>query len=219
MKSRKAAWIIAFTLPLWLAPLCIGASRLIGSKLLGFETASGCLLLSMVLVAAYTDSRYWRIPNWTTYTTALWALAINGYQSLLGTDVTQQLLGAIGIGQCLIGFSALFFGMLVITSFTGGGAGDVKFAGAIGSLLGLANGFEALTISFVGCSIVVLLQWAIKQLNSTQGTKDESGLLGREKPSNNPLKAVTPLAPYFAFGTIVVMMRESGLIEFSIIGE
>ena len=222
MKTRKAAWIIALTLPFWLVPLWLGLMKLIGASPVGFATAAGCLLTAMVLVAAYTDSRHWRIPNWATYTGTLWALAINGCQSLFGTEVSQQWLGTIGFDQSLLGFFALFLGMLIVTSFSGGGAGDVKMAGAIGSFLGLTDGFEAILVSFVSCAIVVLFQSALRPLmaNANAKIQDEhnSNLIGNErKPSNNPFKAVIPLAPFFAFGAIAVTMRNTGLVHFSII--
>ena len=225
MKSRKAAWIIAATLPIWFIPLWLGIVRLTGFNFIGLGTATGGLLTVLVLVAAYTDSQYWRIPNWLTYTGTLWALAINSGQSLVGNETSRQMLGAVGIGQSLLGFAALFFGLLIVCSFSGGGAGDVKMGGAIGSFLGLKNGFEAFLITYVACAVVVMLQTAVNALRADakqEEAENDQGaqLLGEEKQSKvNFFRRPVPLAPFFALGTIAVLLRESGLFEFSVFGK
>ena len=224
MKSRKAAWIIAATFPIWFVPLWLGIVRLTGSNFVGLGTATGGLLTVLVLVAAYTDSQHWRIPNWLTYTGTLWAIAINAGQSLFGNESSQQMLGAVGIGQSLLGFAALFFGLLIVCSFSGGGAGDVKMGGAIGSFLGLKNGFEAFLITYVACAIVVMLQTAINSLRADaqrEEAENDHGaqLLGKENQSGrNFFRRPVPLAPFFALGSIIVLLRETGLFEFSIFG-
>lgn len=225
MKSRQAAWIIAATFPIWFIPLWLGIVRLAGSSFAGPATATGGLLTVLVLVAAYTDSQRWRIPNWLTYTGTLWALAINACQTLFGNEISQQMLGTVGIGQSLLGFAALFFGLLVVCNFSGGGAGDVKLGGTIGSFLGLKNGFEAFLITYVACAIIVILQTGLNSIRSDEKTKDSENaqgaqLLGEEtQPNSNLLRRPVPLAPFFALGSIVVLMRETGLFEFSIIGD
>ena len=223
MKSRKAAWIIAATFPIWFIPLWLGMVRLTGSQFVGIGTATGGLLTVLVLAAAYTDWHHWRIPNWLTYTGTLWALAINLCQTLFGNETSQQMLGAVGIGQSLLGFAALFFGLLIVCSFSGGGAGDVKLGGAIGSFLGLKNGFEAFLITYVSCAIIVMLQTAINSMRADakpEKAEDVQGaLLGEEQPTNSSLfRRPVPLAPFFALGSIAVLLRETGLFEFSIFG-
>ena len=227
MKSRKAAWIIASTFPLWFVPLWLGLGKIIGANFTGLATATGGLLTVLVLTAAYTDSQKWRIPNWLTYVGTLWAFAINLAQSVFGNETSQQLLGAVGIGPSLLGFAVFFTGLLIVFSFSGGGAGDVKIGGAIGSFLGPKLGFEAILITYVGCAIVVVFQALAKltlsgKADDAAGDQHETGgkLLGEEpSESINLLKTRIPLAPFFALGTIVILMRESGFFKFSIIGE
>ncbi len=217
--SRKQAWIAAWTFPIWFVPVWLGLYYLTGAPFVGIATASGCILLAIVLISARTDLESRRIPNWATYTGVVWAFAINAYQTWLGTEFTQQVLGSIGIGNSLIGFAALFFGLLIVFSFSGGGAGDVKLAGAIGSFLGLKNGFEAILLTFVSCAVIVMIQQGFKLLGRKQISEStsEGSLIGDETPVS-PLKAKVALGPFFAIGTIAVLLRESGLLDFSIIG-
>ena len=181
MNSRHTPWIIAGTFPLWFVPLWLGLWRLTGVNLSGLTTACGGLVTAMVLVSAYTDSKEFRIPNWVTYTGALWGLAINAGQSLLGNETSQQWLGAVGIGQSLIGFVVIFAGLLVIFIFSGGGAGDVKLGSAIGSYLGLKHGFEALVITYITCAVIVLLQTAAKKMAPKKNESSDGALLGEER--------------------------------------
>ena len=191
----------------------------------GLFTATGGLLLVLLLVVAKTDIDSKTIPNWATYTGVVWALLINAGQTFFGTEASQQILGAVGLGSCSIGFAALVFGLLVIFSFSGGGAGDVKLIGAIGAFLGLKDGFEAALLSFLGCALIVMFQSVLKNGFSFRSqTTAESGVMLGETDSNKSkmksgLKAEIPLAPFFAMGVLLVLMRESSLIDFVIIGD
>jgi prepilin peptidase CpaA len=217
--SRKQAWIAAATFPIWFVPVWLGFCYVMGAPFGGIATASGSILLAIVLISARTDLESRRIPNWATYTGVVWAFAINAYQTWFGTEFTQQVLGAIGIGNSLIGFAALFFGLLVVFSFSGGGAGDVKLTGAIGSYLGLQHGFEAILLAFVSCALFVLVSQVFKFLGRKPVTEPqtEEGLIEGKAP-DTLMKAKVALGPYFAIGAIAVLLRESGLINFSIIG-
>src|SRR6478609_2330404 len=80
----------------------------------------------VVLVAAFTDLRWRRIPNWLT----LPALPIGiAAQTVYGDGFWQGLLGALG------GFAAL----LVLFLVGAGGAGDVKLFTVVGSFVGIRN--------------------------------------------------------------------------------
>ena len=229
--ARKTAWIIALSLPLWFVPLWISVCKLAGTPFSGLATATIGLLLVMLAVAATTDSNSRLIPNWITYSGILWGLGINGYQTWFGNESTRQMLGAIGLLDSLAGFAGLFFGLLVIFSFSGGGAGDVKLAGAIGSFLGLQVGFEAILISFVCCAVIVLGRIIIERTfprlllhanwpNEETSMLDENGhemSIRGNSPEQNPLQLSIPLAPFFAIGTFVCLLRLAGIIEFEII--
>src|SRR5262249_2337830 len=83
--------------------------------------------LSLVVwIAAFTDLRSRRIPNWLT----LPALPIGILaQALYGDGAWQGLLGALG------GFVALF----ALFGVGAGGAGDVKLFTVVGSFVGIRN--------------------------------------------------------------------------------
>jgi prepilin peptidase CpaA len=80
----------------------------------------------VVLIAAFTDLRSRRIPNWLT----LPALPVGLLaQTIYGDGIWQGLLGALG------GFAALF----ALFAVGAGGAGDVKLFTVVGSFVGIRN--------------------------------------------------------------------------------
>ncbi len=82
-------------------------------------------VFAFTLVAAVTDLRTRRLPNWLTIPALAAALVFHGVTS-----------GLAGLGTALAGF-ALGFGVLfVLWLIGGGGGGDVKLMGALGAWLG-----------------------------------------------------------------------------------
>ena len=80
----------------------------------------------VVLIAAFTDLKSRRIPNWLT----LPALPVGLIaQAVYGDGFWQGLLGALG------GFVALF----ALFAVGAGGAGDVKLFTVVGSFVGIRN--------------------------------------------------------------------------------
>jgi prepilin peptidase CpaA len=83
------------------------------------------VLAGVVLVAAFYDIRFRRIPNWLVLTALLFGLALNGFLfSGAGLKSSAQ-----GIGLAF----AIYFPLYLLR---GMGAGDVKLMMAIGSLVG-----------------------------------------------------------------------------------
>jgi prepilin peptidase CpaA len=99
-------------------------------------------LLALVALAAVTDLRSRRIPNWLTATVVLAGLA----QTLTPWRVTTPLEAFFGV---LAGFTITF----VLYSIGGRGGGDVKLTAGIGAWLGP----ETVVIVLLTAAVVSLL--------------------------------------------------------------
>ncbi len=175
-------------------------------------TAAAGLLLALAAVTAYTDLTAKRIPNWATYTTFVLALTLN----LISVAANPPWLGAVGLGPSLVGGFGLFFAMLVVFSITGGGAGDVKFAGCLGALFGVRTGLDALITGYVvGAAVmgaiaivkygpVKLFMLAFRSVGSRLAPQWIHG----PAPSDRKLMMTqVPLGPFFATGAFVSLYR------------
>lgn len=102
-------------------------------------------LLAVVVVtgiALRTDLQCHRIPNWLTVPATLLGLTYH--------TVTQ---GSSGVFHSVGGFAAGFGVLLVLWLIGGGGGGDVKLLGAVGSWLGP---LPVMTV-FAGSSVAAVL--------------------------------------------------------------
>jgi leader peptidase (prepilin peptidase)/N-methyltransferase len=101
----------------------------------------------------------------------------------------------IGITDSLLGFSAGFFLLYVISAATRGGmgGGDVKLAGMLGSFLGAKGVLITLLLaSFIGAPVGVFLI--------------ATGIKGR--------KDLVPFGPYIALGAVIVIfMGADGIVS------
>ncbi|WP_341887116.1 A24 family peptidase [Variovorax sp. YR752] len=156
------------------------------------------LLLWLLFVTVY-DFRERRAPNWLVLAGAATALAalVFGMQPF-EIDWTSALLGA-GVG---FGFLLLFYAFGLM------GAGDVKFAGALGLWVGLS----ALALIWIGASLMAsahsLLWLALKRwpffprlalLLAGPSRTPESGT-----PTHRP--RIIPYAAYLALATAAWMV-------------
>ena len=66
------------------------------------------------------------------------------------------MLGGVGIGECLAGAALCFVVTLFGYDLSGGGAGDVKLAAAIGALLGVARRHIRRAYSYVVAAIAII---------------------------------------------------------------
>lgn len=125
------------------------------------------VLFAFLSLATVTDLSRHKIYNWTTYPGAAFAIALSVAQSLLlrvsGTSDWQSRLiywlGAVSPGDCLAGLLGCGALLLVCFVLFAGqvGGGDVKLMMAMGALLGLERGFEALLWTFVLAAAVAMI--------------------------------------------------------------
>jgi len=167
MTTKQTYWAAAFALPLVVGPLWCVAWQ---SQEHWLGTLAGFVLLAVLSTSAVTDVRGHRIYNWATYSAFLWALAINIAATSMSssenalnqaynraTVVGPQMLGGVGIGECLAGAALCFLITLVGYNLSGRGAGDVKLATVIGALLGIQHGIFAVAYSYIVAAVAIIV--------------------------------------------------------------
>jgi Flp pilus assembly protein protease CpaA len=226
MTTRQTCWAVALALPLIAGPVWCLAWYSLGHWL---STVAGFVLLAVLGTSAVTDVREHRIYNWATYSAFLWALAINLASSLLSssegalnqaynraTMVSPELLGGVGIGQCLAGASLCFLITMFGYHLSGRGAGDVKLATAIGALMGVHHGVFAVAYSYIVAAVAILAwsAWVNGPLAIAKAAvRTIGGWLGPLWPfpptgsDTALLVRPIPLGPYFAIGTLLVVLE------------
>lgn len=128
------------------------------------------LLLLAAAIATYTDARYRKIYNWTTYPGLLAALVINAVATWrAGPEIppdVARLWGAIGLEECAKGFALCGGLMLAAFVLFGAGGGDVKFLALMGAFLGTDAGLVVLlwTFLFGGALGALILIWRVGAL-------------------------------------------------------
>ncbi|MDA1053212.1 MAG: A24 family peptidase [Planctomycetota bacterium] len=115
-----------------------------------------CAVMAFTLVAAISDSRTKRLPNWLTMPALAAGLA---FHAVTG--------GWSGLWTALGGFGVGFGVLLVLWLIGGGGGGDVKLMGALGAWLGPAPTFIVVLMS-AGIVMVATVGRSVWEL-STQG--------------------------------------------------
>lgn len=100
---------------------------------------------ALTLLAAVTDLKAHRIPNWLTVPAALAALAYHGLAP-----------GGMGVAAALCGL-AVGFGLLLLPFLMGGGGmGDVKLLAALGAWLGPQLLLAAFVLSIVLAAVMAI---------------------------------------------------------------
>ena len=220
-RVRPLAWAGALLAPVVIGPLWMGALATSSSgspQLLG--TLTGFVVVVTAAAAAYTDARWQLIPNWVTYSAALWGVGINVCASW--APESFQNLGGVGLGASLAGLILLFTLFLIVFSFTGGGAGDVKLAGAIGALLGFELGAEALLYAFAAAGIAIAV-WAVGSIGPITVVRLLARRFGGQyfptwispatEQDRKILSMAIPLGPFFAVGMLIVVTDFNQTIE------
>jgi prepilin peptidase CpaA len=104
------------------------------------------LLFVLIAIAAVSDIRSRRIPNWLTFGGMLVGLVVN--TALLGSRGLKT--SALGL---LVGFGVYF----ALYLFRAIGAGDVKLMGAVGALVGPSNWWSVFLVAAIAGGIVALI--------------------------------------------------------------
>lgn len=104
------------------------------------------IAIGIVIIAFFYDITTFKIPNWLS----ICALSI-GFVIHLVQD------GISGIGITFIEVMAGFLPMWGIYLLKGIGAGDVKLFGALATLIGVANIFEVMIVSFLIAGVISIV--------------------------------------------------------------
>ncbi|MEP7339623.1 MAG: A24 family peptidase [Acidobacteriota bacterium] len=147
------------------------------------------VLIPLMFLISYYDTRYRRIPNAFVVGTLISGLAIN-----------TICFGWTGLGDSLLGCLLAFGLMFAVRMFTGLGAGDVKLFGAIGALIGVHQVLPAFLIVVILGG--VLSAFAMIRAGTARQTmigvyQILTGLLpGRELPSRDAFSRSGVTIPY-----------------------
>lgn len=116
------------------------------------------VLLLLTGAATYTDLRWHKIYNWTTYPGILLGMLLNAGQ-MRGAGGTVW----DGLQESLSGFFLCGFILLVCFVLFQVGGGDVKLLAMVGAFLGPRRGLEVLLWTFVLGAVagVVILIWRV----------------------------------------------------------
>ena len=168
----------------------------------GVETIVICFALTLLMIVTLIDLEHGLILNVVVFPTMAVLVVVAPFWSELGLD--RPLLGSLGMPASLLnsliaGFGAfLAFLAIAIVSPNGMGAGDVKFAGVLGLLLGFPGVLFALWLAVVGGGVVAAAFLLLRK----RGRKD-----------------AMPFGPFLALGAALVLLvgtdLSSGYQEFS----
>ena len=190
-------------------------------------TVSFGLLLLLVAVVAYTDFRWGKIYNATTYPGILAALLINTIGSFVDwrgweSQGWQRVVGWIGLGQSVLGLLACGGILLICYVFFRLHAGDVKLMAMVGAFLGVNEGIEVLLWTFViaAAVAVTLLLWrhGAWQLARQAGSRLGAAIRFRDPaqlaaPEGSPLKTMLALAPSSLIALVLVRFQLLGALK------
>lgn len=160
------------------------------------------VLLALLAVAAGTDLRWQRIPNWITYPGILLGLGLR--QGLGGWPATDD--GIRGLVLCG-GVMLLCFVMFQL------GGGDLKLVAMMGAFLGWERGMEALLWTFIlgGVLGVAWLIWQIGVIGVAAGVWRQLSRVWRARgwtpltdEERRPLQQQLFLAPAGFLAAVIV---------------
>lgn len=107
------------------------------------------VLIGLLIIAAISDVRTGRIPNWLVFSGVLYALAYNAFYPLYPRDTGIL----FALGGLSVGLVALLPAYLLRVL----GAGDVKLMGMVGSFVGTSAAVEAVLASLITGGILAVV--------------------------------------------------------------
>jgi Flp pilus assembly protein protease CpaA len=204
----------------------------------------GVCVLAAALVGAVTDFKWQRIPNFITYSTFLWVLALKAVASIGAPPVTQnepvpsvqeissaatppsasdllvdgrwrRIVTSISLADSLGGGLGCFLIMVSVYRASGGGAGDVKLAAALGAGLGVERGLSMLIWTYAIAGTLMLVIVCVRSgpfyfLKATLRSVASVLAPGWAAPPSDEqrafLRTPVPLGPSFAIGTLIASL-------------
>ena len=153
---------------------------------------------AFVSIAVFIDVRSRRIPNWLTVSAFVLGLLFN---IAVG--------GLPGLWLSLGGFAVGFGTLLILWLIGGGGGGDVKLMGAVGSWVGAVPTlmiFLGSALFAVVCT-VGMMSW--QHVGGSKNEKEIATEIGSSGPSNNnSLKKYIPYAVPVAMATWAMLVMQ-----------
>lgn len=152
---------------------------------------------ALTVVAALTDLKAHRIPNWLTVPAALAAVAFHGLSPW-----------GWGFGAALSGFSVGFGLLLIPFLLGGGGMGDVKLLAALGAWLGAKLLLAAFVLSIVlaGAFAIAILMYQTANVGLSRTKKRFMNTArGGALAAPQAPRRVLPFAVPVALGTWAIL--------------
>jgi Flp pilus assembly protein protease CpaA len=214
ISRRHQAWWLASGLPVVVLLIAFGSAACTKSPLPSVTSIS---VLALVMVAALTDAKSLKIPNWLTYSSFVWGVALNLFHEY-ATEHTRAILGTVGLSESLMAAIACFGLAFLLFSITGGGAGDVKLITALATWLGTTATIDVVLYSFAFAGTFALMKaiWIFgpyrlgEYLFRALGSKLLPLWIHRPTEEDaRLLRQPMPLAPSFALGTIAVLTMQA----------
>jgi prepilin peptidase CpaA len=169
------------------------------------EAARQIILLTLLVLAGYTDLAHGKVYNWSTYPAIVVGLLLGyvlGAQGK-GFGLTESALGLLLAG----GIFGLFF------LFGGFGAGDVKLAAAIGALTGWHFALGAIAYSALvgGAMALGLLIWKgqlVRGLRDSVVAAARPSRLEKTVGKDSPAGLTVPYGFAISIGTLWAWLLE-----------
>lgn len=163
--------------------------------------AAGCLAAVVVCVAALTDVRGHKIYNALTYPAMMGGLLLAAIADGFGA---LEFLSALSAGESLAGLLGCGLLMLIPYHLSRGGAGDVKLAMAIGSLIGFQPTLQGFCVGYIFAAAYLIMRSCVAIAACLLAASDcrladgnVAAVIARERPT---MSQPIPLAGFFLLG-------------------